>query len=66
MSLKSFHIVFISLSAVLAGGSAVYAITAVDGPLGFVWAGVAALAGVGLVLYGRRFLAKMRQLEATG
>lgn len=66
MSLKAFHIVFISLSAVLAGGSAVYAITAVEGPLAYVWAGVAVLAGVGLILYGRRFLAKMRQLEGTG
>ncbi len=66
MSLKSFHIVFISLSVILAGGSAVYAVSAVQGAMGYVWASVAAASGIGLVLYGRRFLAKMKQLEAAG
>ena len=66
MSLKSFHIVFISLSVILAGGSAVYAVSAVEGSMGYVWAVVAVAAGVGLVIYGRRFLAKMKLLEAAG
>jgi hypothetical protein len=66
MSLKSFHIVFISLSVILAGGSAVYAVSAVEGSMGYVWAALAAAAGIGLIQYGRRFLEKMKQLEATG
>ncbi|MFT4604644.1 MAG: hypothetical protein ACI9W4_001377 [Rhodothermales bacterium] len=66
MSLKSFHIVFISLSAILAGGSAVYAVTSVGGAMGYAWAAVAAASAIGLILYGRRFLANMKKLEATG
>ncbi|MBO6573889.1 MAG: hypothetical protein JJ896_00610 [Rhodothermales bacterium] len=65
MSLKTLHIVFITLSALLAGGSAVYALMTVDGVMGFVWAALAVASGVGLVVYGRRFLEKMKQLEAA-
>jgi hypothetical protein len=66
MSLKSFHIVFIALSAILAFGSAVYAVTSVDGAMGIVWAVVAVVTGGALLVYGWRFLAKMKTIEGTG
>ena len=66
MSLKAFHIVFIALSVLLAVGSAVYAVLAVEGALRWVWAVVALGAGAGLTVYGRVFLEKIRKLEGAG
>ncbi|MFT5143996.1 MAG: hypothetical protein ACI80V_000345 [Rhodothermales bacterium] len=66
MSLKSFHIVFIALSAILAFGSAAYAVISVDGAMGIVWASLAVVSGGALIVYGKRFLTKMKTLEAAG
>ncbi|HXY38507.1 MAG TPA: hypothetical protein VEQ10_02505 [Vicinamibacteria bacterium] len=66
MSLKSFHVVFISASVLLAFLLAAWCLTA--GPNRpadagrIVGAGLAALAGVGLVAYEAWFLRKMRRL----
>lgn len=64
MSLKGFHVVFVSASALLAFGFAVWCVGAVPEPgPGRIAASVAAvLAGFGLVGYEVWFLKKMRGL----
>jgi len=66
MSLKGFHLVFVSASALLAFGFALWLVAAVPEPgAGRLLAGaVSLLAGVGLVVYEAWFLRKMRRLEA--
>ena len=65
MSLKAFHIFFISCSALLAAGIGIGEFVAfaesgkiLDAALG----GVSILAGVGLVIYGISFLRKLRHV----
>jgi len=60
MSLKSFHLAFIAISALLAAILAVYAYSDLVGPMRFVWSLTAALAAVGIVLYWIRFRKKMK------
>ncbi len=60
MSLKSFHLAFIAISALLAAILAVYAYSDLVGPMRLVWSLTAALAAVGMVLYGIRFRKKMK------
>jgi len=62
MSLKAFHIAFITLSALLTFGLAVYAMTSVEGTMRFAWAALAVAGGILLVLYGIRFLKKMKHV----
>lgn len=65
MSLKAFHVVFISASALLAFGFAAWCLGAPkpDGGWGWPAAGVASIAGgVGLAAYEAWFLKKMRGL----
>ena len=58
MSLKWFHIVFISLSAVLSVWFGIWALFNEQIALGVVSLGASA----GLVMYGNHFLAKIRKL----
>jgi len=64
MSLKAFHIIFITVSCALAFGFGVWMLRAYASPEGgtsdLIY-GVASLAvGVGLVFYGRYFLKKLK------
>jgi hypothetical protein len=65
MSLKGFHVVFVSASALVAFFFAFWCVAAVRDPgAGRVAAAVvSALAGVGLLAYEAWFLRKMRRLE---
>jgi len=66
MSLKTFHIAFISLSAILSVGFAAWALQrfADGGGAGMlVVAAVSVLFGVGLVFYGVRFLRKLKHVS---
>jgi hypothetical protein len=62
MSLKGFHVVFVSASALLAFGFAAWCIRAVPDPgTGrLLSAAASVLAGIGLVVYEAWFLKKMR------
>jgi hypothetical protein len=65
MSLRFFHIVFITLSALMSLLVGLWAIDAYRGDGSLSWAVLAVLAfvgGGGLVVYGNRFLHKMRKL----
>jgi len=66
MSLKGFHVVFVSASALLAFGFALWCLAAVPDPgAGRIVAGATSVvAGLGLVAYEAWFLRKMRRLEA--
>lgn len=65
MSLKAFHIFFIAVSSLLA---VIMAVWFFNGGAGEQWrlagAGLSIAAGTGMVLYGRRFLAKFRHVGA--
>ncbi|MCH8122614.1 MAG: hypothetical protein IH853_05780 [Bacteroidetes bacterium] len=65
MSLKAFHIAFITVSTLLTFGMGVYAFLEVDGAMRFVWTLAALLAGILLIVYGMRFLKKMKHLGST-
>lgn len=63
MSLKTFHIVFITISTILAIGFGIWAIRNYQsqGDIGSLIAGVASLAGaVILLVYGQWFLKKLK------
>ena len=63
MSLKAFHIVFVTLSTILAAGFGIWAIRDYQshGDLGSLSIGVASLLGaVALIVYGRWFLQKLK------
>jgi hypothetical protein len=65
MSLRFFHILFIVLSTLMSLVVGVWAIGAYRADGSAAWAALAALAfagGGGLVVYGNRFLQKMRKL----
>ena len=64
MSLKGFHVVFVSASVLLAFGFALWCFEAVPAPgAGRLAAGAASiLAGLGLARYEAWFLKKMRSL----
>jgi hypothetical protein len=66
MSLKGFHVVFVSASALLAFGFAAWCIGAVPHPgTGRLLAGAASvLAGIGLIVYEAWFLKKMRGVRS--
>ena len=66
MSLKSFHIAFIAVSSLLCFGVAGWGIWNYMA-LGEVWAlafaGLSVVSGAGLILYGIRFLRKLRHVS---
>ena len=69
MSLKFFHIVFISLSTLLSLGVGFWAIDTWRSDGNATWLALAVLAfagGCGLVVYGNRFLQKVRKLGIAG
>lgn len=66
MSLKFFHIVFISLSILLSAGVGAWGVHSylVEGSGGHLILGVVFfLFGAGLVVYGVNFLKKMREID---
>lgn len=66
MSLKAFHIAFIAASVLLALGYGVWEIQAyrAEGSVVNLSLGLlAVLAAVGLILYGRRFLRKLKNVS---
>ena len=63
MSLKVFHIVFITVSTVLSFGLAAYAWIEVEGALRLLWVALALGLGVVLILYGRAFMNKMKDIR---
>ncbi len=67
MSLKAFHVIFITASSALAFGCGVWELKSFFSGDGRVWDlvfGVAALAaGVGLILYERYFLKKFKDVS---
>ena len=67
MSLKAFHLVFIIAAIVLAFGFATWALLNYFSPHGVAWDlvwGLAALAaGLGLVVYERYFLKKLKNVS---
>ena len=66
MSLKAFHILFISLSVLLSLGLGGWGVSryAIDGSAGALVLGVVFfLAGFALLVYGRGFLRKMKEIE---
>jgi hypothetical protein len=67
MSLKSFHLVFITAAIALAFGFCAWWVEGFFSPDGGIWdlvcGVVSAAAGVGLILYERYFLKKTRGLS---
>ena len=66
MSLKAFHIVFVIASILLAFGFAVWSLmTYSDGRrlIDLIFGIVSALSGVGLVIYGRYVLRKLKHIS---
>ena len=63
MSLKAFHLVFVTVSAILGLGFGVWAIADYrrGGVAESLWWGIGSLAGTaGLIVYGRWFLHKLK------
>ena len=67
MSLKAFHVIFITASCALAFGCAVWALKdywSPDGHLFDLFFGLGSLAtGVGLIVYERYFLKKLKKVS---
>lgn len=66
MSLKAFHIFFITLSVLSSFGFAVWSMLKFtsDGGIGFVAVAILSVAaGIGLILYGIRFLKKLKHVS---
>lgn len=66
MSLKAFHIVFIALSVLLAFGFSVWALQSyaeADNGGFLIVAVLSFCSGIGLILYGVRFLKKLKHVS---
>jgi hypothetical protein len=65
MSLKVFHIIFISVSILLCFGFGLWLVLNTTGfeLLSFVGAGISFAAGLGLVYYGKRFIRKFKHVS---
>jgi hypothetical protein len=63
LSLKVFHIVFITVSTVLSFGLAAYAWVEVEGGLRLLWVALSLGLGIVLILYGRAFMKKMKDIR---
>lgn len=64
MSLKTFHIVFITVSTLLSFGMAAYAILEVEGGIRFLWVVLSLTVGIVLILYGKAFMKKMKDIQS--
>lgn len=64
MSLKTFHIVFITVSTLLSFGMAAYAILEVEGGIRFLWVVLSLTVGIVLILYGQAFMKKMKDIQS--
>lgn len=65
MSLKAFHIVFISVSVILAFGFSLWALQSYfhDGDIGLLIAALLSfIFGIGLIVYGVQFLRKLKHV----
>lgn len=66
MSLKAFHIVFITASVLLAFGFGAWSLVAYSDTgrwVDLAFGGVSIVIGVGLIVYGRYFLKKLRDIS---
>ena len=66
MSLKAFHIVFILMSTLLALGFAGWSVMAYSSggnTVHLLAAGVSVISGAGLIVYGIRFLKKLKHVS---
>jgi hypothetical protein len=67
MSLKTFHLIFITASSALAFGCGVWelknAFSAGGGALDFLFGALGLAAGVGLICYERYFLKKLKHIS---
>ena len=67
MSLKAFHVVFITAASALAFGCGVWelknAFSADGRALDYVFGGLSLAAGVGLIVYERYFLKKLKDIS---
>jgi hypothetical protein len=67
MSLKAFHVIFITASSALAFGCGIWELkngfSSEGRALDFVFAGLAFAAGVGLIVYERYFLKKLKDIS---
>ena len=62
MSLKTFHIAFISISSIAAFGFAVWNFNQVNGNH-LTYGVLSVLAGFGLIIYGIKFLKKLKNVS---
>ena len=67
MSLKAFHIFFIIASSAVSAGFGIWSLKtyfAEEGGISILWLGVGSLlASVGLIVYGRYFLKKLKNVS---
>lgn len=67
MSLKAFHVIFISISSLMLFGFGAWMLREYRGPEGvgsdLLWAAGAILAGVSLLVYERFFLKKLKNVS---
>ena len=67
MSLKAFHIFFITASSAIAAGFGIWSLKtyfAEEGGVSLIWLGIGSLvASVGLIVYGRYFLKKLKDVS---
>jgi hypothetical protein len=63
MSLKSFHILFITVSTLLSLFVATFAISNMEGIERIMWTGGSVVFGIGLIYYGTKFLQKMKAIK---
>lgn len=66
MSLKAFHIVFITVSSALAVGFGIWSLKnyIAGGNGSILWFGIGSLiAGMALIVYGRYFLKKLKKIS---
>jgi hypothetical protein len=67
MSLKAFHLIFITAASALAFGFGVWMLRAYRGPEGLpgdlVWGVASLIAGAGLLVYERFFLKKLKNVS---
>jgi len=65
MSLKAFHFVFITVSTLLCFGLCAWCVRSYydgGGPRQWLWAGLALLGGVALLIYGKIMIRKLKDI----
>jgi hypothetical protein len=67
MSLKAFHIIFVTASTLLAFGFGAWSLaayfTATGGTLDLILGSASAIAGIALIVYGKYFLKKLKNIS---